>query len=91
MEREAGDAAVGGDVLILLADRLAEPVDLDLAGQLGQLAGMQQPPAVRVERLEQRRGEAARRAEPGAGRNVGQRRDLDLRRPEAEHAGSPRG
>ena len=46
---------------------------------------MQQAPPVRVERLQQRRGEAAGRAEPGAGRDVGQRGDLDLRRPEPEH------
>ena len=84
VEREAGEAAVRGDVLVLLADRLAEPVDLDLARQLGELARMQQPAPVRVERLEQRRREAARRAEAGAGRDVGQRRDLELRRPEAE-------
>ena len=38
LEREAGDAAEGGDVLVLLADRLAEAVDLDVAGLLGQLA-----------------------------------------------------
>ena len=38
VESEAGDAAEGRDVLILLADRLAQPVDLDVAGQLGQFA-----------------------------------------------------
>ena len=42
IEREAGDAAVGGDVLVLLADRLAETVDLDVAGLLGQLARVDQ-------------------------------------------------
>ena len=39
VESEAGDAAVGGDVLVLLADGLLEAVDLDLAGQSGQMAG----------------------------------------------------
>ena len=34
VEVEAGQAAEGGDVLILLADRLAEEVDLDAAGLL---------------------------------------------------------
>ena len=37
IEREASDAAVRRDVLVLLADRLAEAVDLDVARQLGQL------------------------------------------------------
>ena len=41
-EAEAGDPAEGRDVLVLLADRLLEDVDLDLAGLLGQLAGMDQ-------------------------------------------------
>ena len=41
VEREAGHAAEGGDVLVLLADRLAQTVDLDVAGQFGQLPGMQ--------------------------------------------------
>ena len=90
MEREAGDAAVRGDVLILLADRLAEPIDLDLAGELGELVRVQQPPPVRVERFQQRRREAARRAEAGAGRDVGKRRDFDLRRPEIRASGSLR-
>ena len=38
-EAEAGDPAEGRDVLVLLADRLLENVDLDLASLLGQLAG----------------------------------------------------
>ena len=84
VEREAGQAAVRGDVLVLLADRLAQPIDLDLAGLLGELARMQQPAPVRVERLQQRGGEAARRAEAGARRDVGQRRDFDLRRLEPD-------
>ena len=86
VEREAGHAAVRGDVLVLLADRLAQPFDLDLARQLRQLVRMQQPPPVRVERLQQRGREAARRSEAGAGRDVGQRGDLDLRRPEVRAA-----
>ena len=39
-EGEAGDPAECRDVLILLADRLAEPVDLDVAGLLGEFARM---------------------------------------------------
>ena len=38
VERERGDAAEGGDVLVLLADRLAEALDLEVAGLLGELA-----------------------------------------------------
>jgi hypothetical protein len=36
-EPEAAQAAVGGDVLVLLADRLAEDVDLDPARLLREL------------------------------------------------------
>ena len=45
---------------------------------------MQQPPAMRIERLQERRGKAAGRAEARAGRNVRERRDFELRRPEVE-------
>ena len=38
IERVGADAAVRGDVLVLLADRLLEDVDLDLAGRLGERA-----------------------------------------------------
>ena len=38
-ELEAGQPAVGGDVLVLLADRLLEQVDLDVARLLGQSRG----------------------------------------------------
>jgi len=70
IELEARDPAVGGDVLVLLADRPAEPVDLDLAGEPREIARQQQAALEAVQRLEQRRGEAARRAEPGAGRDI---------------------
>ena len=62
----------------------AEAVDLDVARQLGELVGMEQPSPVRVERLQERCREAAGRAETRAGRNVGECGDLDLRRPEVE-------
>src|SRR5207302_278625 len=65
-ELEAGQPAVGGDVLVLLADRLAEAVDLDVAGLLRQVARVDQVLLVGVQRLEQRGREAARRAQPGA-------------------------
>ena len=49
-----------GDVLVLLADRLTQPLELDLARLLGELLGMDEVLAVRVQRLEQRGREAAR-------------------------------
>ena len=54
-ELEAGQAAEGGDVLVLLADRLAEHVDLDVARLLGELGG-------------RARARAGGRAGPAAGR-----------------------
>jgi hypothetical protein len=84
-EREAGHAAVGRDVLILLADRLLQPVDLDLAGEVREIRRVEQAPPVRVQGLQQRGGETARRAQPGSGRDVGERGDLDLRRAHADH------
>ena len=63
---EAGDPAESRDVLVLLADRLLEDVDLDLARLLGQLAGVDQVLLLRVQRLEQSRGEAAGRPQPCA-------------------------
>src|SRR5206468_893501 len=55
---EAGDAAEGGDVLILLADWLLEDIDLDVAGLLGQLLRMNQTLPERVERLQEGSREA---------------------------------
>ena len=53
-ELKTGQAAVGRDVLVLLADGLAEPIDLDQARLLGQLARVDEVLLVRVQRLEQR-------------------------------------
>ena len=55
VELERGDPADRGDVLVLLADRLAEPVDLDVAGVGGEssfgtnsvLVGVEAPSAGR--------------------------------------------
>src|SRR5205085_8543261 len=80
MKVEAGDAAVRRDVLVLLPDRLAQPIDLDLASEPRHFARMKQPLPPVVERADERRGEAARRAETGAGREIGEGGDLDLRR-----------
>jgi hypothetical protein len=76
IERVGADAAVGRGVLVLLADRLAEHVDLDVRGVLGQAAGRRGHPLGERERLDQPHGVGAARAEAGASRNVGQRGDL---------------
>jgi hypothetical protein len=59
MECEASQPSVGRDVLVLLADWLAEALDLDVAGELCKLARVQQSSPVGIERLEQRRREAS--------------------------------
>src|SRR5216684_3157937 len=60
MEGEAGQSAARGDILILLADRLAEAIDLDFASELRQLLRLDLAHPVYIERLQQRRGEASR-------------------------------
>src|SRR6185437_15040256 len=60
VELEARDAAVGRDVLILLADRAREPIDLELACEAREIAGQQQAALEAVQRLEQRGREASR-------------------------------
>ena len=77
IERVRAHAAVRGDVLVLLADRLLEHVDLDLARRLGQLARRQRRVARERERLQQAHRVGAGRAHPGAGGHVGHRRDLE--------------
>ena len=79
VEGEAGDAAVGGDVLVLLSDGLLQALDLDLAGQPCQVAGQHGLHPVRAQRTQQRRGEAPGGAQAGARGNVRERADLDLR------------
>jgi hypothetical protein len=69
----------------LLADPALQAIDLELAREPREIAGQQQPAFEAVQRLEQRGREATRRAEPGAGRNVGERRDLVLRFGDAHH------
>ena len=49
-EVEAGDAAERRDVLVLLADRLLQHVDLDVAGLLGQFARMDDVARLGVQR-----------------------------------------
>ena len=77
-EADVADPAEGGDVLVLLADGLPAPLDLDLAGPLGQFLGGHLPPAVGEQGVQQADGYRRGGPEPGpGGRDVGQRGDLD--------------
>ena len=77
LERHRADAAVRGDVLVLLADRLLQEVDLELARLARELLGRDELALERVEAVEQRDREAARRAEARVGRHVGQAVQLE--------------
>ena len=77
VERHRADAAVGGDVLVLLADGLLQDVDLELARLAGELLGGHELALEGVQAVEQRDGEAARRAEPRVRRHVGQAVELE--------------
>src|SRR5947208_12448733 len=61
-------AAEAGRVLVLLADRHFEPVDLDLAGEVGDLLPVHAHVAQHRHRLDQRHRDGAGRSEPGARR-----------------------
>ncbi len=61
VEGEACDAAERRDELILLPNGLAQAIDFNIASEFGQLLCMSDLAAVRKKRLQQRRGEAARR------------------------------
>ena len=80
MKFKTGDAAICRNVLVLLADRFMQAVDLDFTCLFGQLSRRDQPAPVRVERFQERCGETAGGAQPGSGGNIRQRGDLDLRR-----------
>ena len=80
---ERRQAAERGDVLVLLSDRFLQQIQLDVAGHLGQLAGMDEVPLLLVEDLEQAGGEAARGAEAGPRGNVGDAGDLQVGRGDA--------
>ena len=47
MKRKAGQAPVSRDILVLLADRFAQPIDLDLAGRFRQILWVNQLSMVR--------------------------------------------
>ena len=71
------ETAVRRHVLILFADPFLEDVELDVAGLFGQRLQRDVVAPVVVERVEQPDDIAARRAEPGAGRQIGDRRHLE--------------
>jgi hypothetical protein len=65
-EFEGCDAAEGRDVLVLLAHRFAQQIDLDVARLFSQFLARKKVPVQGVQRAQQRHGEAARRAQAGA-------------------------
>src|SRR5579863_1180438 len=78
VETEAGDSAERRDELVLLADRLAQAIDLDMTGELGQFLGLSDPVLVRIQSLQQGSGKTPRGSEAGSRRYVGQRRNFNL-------------
>jgi hypothetical protein len=79
-DREARQAPERGDVLVLLAHRLAQHVDLDVARLLGEGGRGYVLALVGVQRPEQPHREGSRRSQPCARRDVGDAHDL-LRAP----------
>ena len=78
-EIETSDASESGNVLILLADRLPQAIDFDLASLRRQLIGMHQVFAQSMQSLEQRRGKASRGSQARAGRNVRHAGDFEVK------------
>ena len=70
-EADVPDAAVGGDVLILLADGLPAAVDLDRAGTIGQFFRRHLPPAVREQGMQQADRHRGGGSETGTARMTG--------------------
>jgi hypothetical protein len=78
-EAQQVQPAEGGGVLVLLADRLAEHLYLDVAGLLGQLRRRHALAAVHVQGVEQPDRERARAAQARGGGQVADRGDVDRR------------
>src|SRR5271155_112637 len=76
MKGVSADSTVRGDIGILLADGLAEHVDLDLACRLSARARRDRGPSRIGETLEQAHGVGAGGAHPGARGHIGDRGDL---------------
>src|SRR5258708_16827040 len=79
VEGKAGDATIGCNVLILLANRFAKTVDFDMTGQLREFVRMQQTFSMSVQRLNQSGCKAARRAKTSPCRNIRQSSYFNLR------------
>src|SRR5665213_498174 len=82
---KARQPSIRGDILVLLSDRLMEPVDFDLAGLLGKALWMNDVFAIGVQRLEQGGREAAGRSQPGARGDVGHAGDFQVRLLDPHH------
>ena len=88
VEDEPVGSAVGGRVLVLLADGLAHDLDFDAAGFAGEPFGGDQFVSVGVKGVEQGDGDGTGAAQPRTRRrDVGQGGDLHA----AGHAGQPHG
>src|SRR5580698_1415211 len=85
VERHSGNSAERRNELILFADRIAQAVDFDLAGQFRQFLGVGYLALVRVQRLQQGRGKTAGGAEAGACWDISQGGNLNLRSIEVLH------
>jgi len=68
---ETGQAAIRGDILILLADRFPQTVDFDIASLLRQLIRMDQVPLRRMQRPQQPGRKTAGRSQAGSRRDIG--------------------
>jgi len=71
------EAPEGGGELVLLADRVPQLVDLDVARFLGDLVGRDGALRPGVKEFKQRHRKRGRRAEPGPRGDVGHRGDFD--------------
>jgi hypothetical protein len=78
IEADVVQAAEGRGVLVLLADGLAQHLDLDPAGLLGQVLGADDLPLVGIQRLQHAHGQGARRAHAGAAWHVAHGGDLQV-------------
>src|SRR6266404_1466799 len=77
VEFETGDAAIGGDELILLADGFAKQLDLNVAGLLGKGMRADDVALAGVQSAKQCGRKTARRTKAGPGRDVRHAGDLD--------------
>ena len=82
-EFETCDPAERSDVLVLLADRLSQQIQLNVTGLLRKLLPADVVPFHAVERPQQGGRETSGRSQAGSGGNVRHADDLDVRNAEA--------